>query len=114
MLVLMNLLNGLAISDITVIQKEAEILSFVSRVELIAFIESMIFGDPFSFLTNWPPFAWARKLPACDCFSSIYRFAPIRKFLFNLHFEIITAGQTVLTVVINSLSGQIICFYGHK
>jgi len=80
MLVLMNLLNGLAITDISLIQKEAEILSYVSRVETIAFIESMIFGDPFSFLTNWPPFAWARRLPACDCFN-IYRFMPIRQLL---------------------------------
>ena len=73
MLVLMNLLNGLAITDISLIQKEAEILSYVSRVETIAFIESMIFGDPFSFLSNWPPFAWARRLPVCDCFN-IYRY----------------------------------------
>ena len=44
MLVLVNLLNGLAVSDISLIQKEAEILSYVSRVEQIAFIESMLLG----------------------------------------------------------------------
>ena len=78
MLVLVNLLNGLAVSDISVIQKEAEILSYVSRVELISFIESMLLGDPFHFLTNWPPFAWGRKLPPCDCFRSLYRVGPFR------------------------------------
>ena len=78
MLVLVNLLNGLAVSDITEIQKEAEIVSLNSRVDLIVFIESMLLGDPFHFLTNWPPFAWGRKLPACDCFSSFYKLGPIR------------------------------------
>lgn len=78
MLVLVNLLNGLAVSDIAVIQKEAEILSYVSRVELIAFIESMLLGDPFHFLTNWPPFARGRALPPCDCFRTLYRVGPIK------------------------------------
>ena len=62
------------------IQKEAEILSYVSRVELIVFIESMLLGDPFNFLTNWPPFSWGRKLPSCACFRRIYSVekSPIR------------------------------------
>ena len=47
MLVLNNLLNGLAVQDIGVIQKEAEVVSAASQVELIAFIESMLLGDPF-------------------------------------------------------------------
>ena len=90
MLVLVNLLNGLAVSDISVIQKEAELLSYVSSVELIAFIESMLLGDPFHFLTNWPPFAWGRRLPPCDCFRSIYKLGPIRYFLTK------TMGTTLL------------------
>ncbi|CAL4194964.1 unnamed protein product, partial [Meganyctiphanes norvegica] len=40
-LVLMNLLNGLAVSDIVQIQKEAEIVSYKSRVELISYLESV-------------------------------------------------------------------------
>ena len=36
---------GLAVSDISLIQKEAQILSYVSRVEQIAFIESMLLGE---------------------------------------------------------------------
>jgi len=78
MLVLVNLLNGLAVSDISLIQKEAQILSYVSRVEQIAFIESMLLGDPFRFLTNYPPFSWAQKLPPCDCFRSMYSLGPMR------------------------------------
>ncbi|CAL4112530.1 unnamed protein product, partial [Meganyctiphanes norvegica] len=40
-LVLMNLLNGLAVSDITLLQKEAEIVSYKSRVELLSYLESI-------------------------------------------------------------------------
>ena len=50
MLVLNNLLNGLAVQDIGVIQREAEVVSAASQVELIAFIESMLLGDPFQVL----------------------------------------------------------------
>lgn len=35
-------------------------------------------GDPFRFLTNYPPFKWAQKLPPCDCFRSMYKAGPIR------------------------------------
>ena len=52
MLVLNNLLNGLAVQDISVIQKEAEVVSAASQVELIAFIESMLLGDPFQVGNN--------------------------------------------------------------
>jgi len=81
MLVLVNLLNGLAVSDITEIQKEAEVVAMISRVELVAFIESMLLGDPFQFLTNWPPFKWGQRLPACDCLQTLYRRRAIRNIL---------------------------------
>ena len=83
MLVLVNLLNGLAVSDITEIQKHAEIVSYVSRVELISYIESMLLGDPFQFLTNFPAFKPAKKLPSCNFFSSIYKIQIIQK-LFSI------------------------------
>merc|ERR1719471_799052 len=74
MLVLVNLLNGLAVSDIAVIQTEAEIMSQVSRVELMCHIESILLGDPFYFLTNFPELPKAaRKLPNCNIFASLYR-----------------------------------------
>ena len=41
---------GLAVSDISLIQKEAQILSYVSRVEQIAFIESMLLGESLGIL----------------------------------------------------------------
>ncbi|KAB7498869.1 Transient receptor potential cation channel protein painless, partial [Armadillidium nasatum] len=47
-LVLMNLLNGLAVSDIQLIQQEAEIVSYRSRVELISYIESVFLVNPYN------------------------------------------------------------------
>ena len=52
--VLMNLLNGLAVSDTAVIQEKAEIVTYVIRVETIASFEAVLLGDPFNFLSNWP------------------------------------------------------------
>ena len=84
MLVLVNLLNGLAVSDIAVIQKEAEIMSHASRVELMCHIESILLGDPFSFLANFPELPRAaRKLPNCNLFSALYRVSCIQK-IFSL------------------------------
>ena len=72
MLVLVNLLNGLAVSDIAVIQKEAEIMSHISRVELMCQIESILLGDPFSFLENFPRLPKiARKLPTYNLLSKL-------------------------------------------
>ena len=52
--ILMNLLNGLAVSDTGLIMEQAEIVSYISRVETISHLESVLLGDPFDFLTNWP------------------------------------------------------------
>ena len=52
--VLMNLLNGLAVSDTAVIQDKAEIVTYIIRVETIASFEAVLLGDPFNFLANWP------------------------------------------------------------
>jgi transient receptor potential cation channel subfamily A protein 1 len=81
MLVLVNLLNGLAVSDISVIQREAEIVSCVSRVELISYIESVLLGDPFQFLTNFPASRLAQRLPTCNLFAAIYRTSCMQRFL---------------------------------
>ena len=58
--VLMNLLNGLAVSDTGMIREKAEVVSAVSRVETISYIESLLLGDPFDFLSNWPVISWLR------------------------------------------------------
>ncbi|KAF0311427.1 Transient receptor potential cation channel protein painless [Amphibalanus amphitrite] len=63
--VLMNLLNGLAVADTGEIQDQAQIYGYVGRVELISYIESMLLGDPFNFLSNYPPFKWLRWVPDC-------------------------------------------------
>ena len=53
MLVLNNLLNGLAVQDIGEIQRDCEVVSAASQVELVAFIESMLLGDPFQVIIVW-------------------------------------------------------------
>jgi hypothetical protein len=88
MLVLVNLLNGLAISDISAIQLEAEIVSCVSRVELISYIESILLGDPFQFLTNFPESRLAQRLPSCNLFSALYQTSCMQRFLSGRFFRI--------------------------
>jgi len=83
MLVLVNLLNGLAVSDIVDIQKQAEIMSHISRVELMCHMESILLGDPFMFLTNFPESKLAKKLPSCNLFAAMYKLKCIRK-LFSI------------------------------
>jgi len=78
--VLMNLLNGLAVSDITIIRDEAEVLSLKSQVDLISYWESILLNDPYNFLTSWPKFLsslpslsccfWVKKFPGCESFLS--------------------------------------------
>nr|CAD7611998.1 unnamed protein product [Timema genevievae] len=50
-IVLLNLLNGLAVSDTQAIREEAQLLSIVSRVRLISFIERVVQGH----LKSWFP-----------------------------------------------------------
>lgn len=74
--VLMNLLNGLAVSDITIIRDEAEVLSLKSQVDLISYWESILLNDPYNFLTSWPRFLsalpslsccfWVKRMPGCE------------------------------------------------
>ena len=42
--VLMNLLNGLAVNDTSDIKQKAEIYSYISRVETISYMESVLLG----------------------------------------------------------------------
>lgn len=49
-IVLVNLLNGLAVSDTQAIRADAEIVTHVSRVKLINYFENMAIGDPFSWV----------------------------------------------------------------
>ena len=63
-LVIMNLLNGLAVSDIGKIRAEAEINAYKTQVDLISYTESVTLGDPFNFLANWPAWIWLRGVPS--------------------------------------------------
>eukprot|EP00090_Calanus_glacialis_P040395 TRINITY_DN7041_c0_g1_i5.p1 TRINITY_DN7041_c0_g1~~TRINITY_DN7041_c0_g1_i5.p1 ORF type:complete len:976 (-),score=208.34 TRINITY_DN7041_c0_g1_i5:92-3019(-) len=61
--VLMNLLNGLAVSDTGLIREEAEIHAHVSRVEVISQAEATLLGDPAHLLRGH---GWISKLvPSC-------------------------------------------------
>ena len=42
--VMMNLLNGLAVSDTGVIRHEAEIYAYKCQVEIISYLEAMMLG----------------------------------------------------------------------
>ena len=80
--VLMNLLNGLAVSDTGAIQEQAEIYSYLSRVETISYLESVLLGDPFDFLSNVPRFL--SFLPSCSVFRQLYRSKSLRKIFTKL------------------------------
>ena len=69
----MNLLNGLAVSDIGIIQAKAEVIGYRSRVETISYTESILLGDPFNFLSNWPAFKWVKNIPSFSCCLQLYR-----------------------------------------
>ena len=69
----MNLLNGLAVSDTGLIRQQAEVVGAISRVETISYIESLMLGDPFDFLSNWPPFTLLKSLPSLAFCRCLYR-----------------------------------------
>merc|ERR1711970_1377850 len=80
--VLMNLLNGLAVSDTGIIQEKAEIFSYRSQVETISTFESMLLGDPFDFLSNVP--AILSNLPSCSLLRQMYRNENLKSFFTSL------------------------------
>lgn len=47
-LVMINLLNGLAVSDTQAIEKDAQLVSIESMIDTIFYFETMILGDPLS------------------------------------------------------------------
>jgi len=75
--VLANLLNGLAVSDTGVIREKAEIFSYRSQVETISTFESMLLGDPFDFLSNVP--SKLASIPSGSLLRQLYRNRVLRK-----------------------------------
>eukprot|EP00092_Neocalanus_flemingeri_P024278 GFUD01026328.1.p1 GENE.GFUD01026328.1~~GFUD01026328.1.p1 ORF type:complete len:1070 (+),score=218.12 GFUD01026328.1:113-3322(+) len=76
--VLMNLLNGLAVSDTAVIREKAEIVTYIIRVETISCFEAVLLGDPFNFLSNWPAIKILKDVPSFAFCKTLYRNALIR------------------------------------
>jgi len=81
-IVLMNLLNGLAVSDTGLIREKAEIFSYRCQVETISTFESMLLGDPFDFLSNVP--ALLSSLPSCSLIRQLYRRRSLRRLFMRL------------------------------
>lgn len=75
--VLMNLLNGLAVNDTSDIKQKAEIYSYISRVETISYMESILLGDPFDFLSNVPKYL--SNLPSGSVLRQLYRSQTCRR-----------------------------------
>jgi transient receptor potential cation channel subfamily A protein 1 len=71
--VLMNLLNGLAVSDTGLIREKAEIVSHIARVDTISYTESILLGDPLDFLGNWPAFKWIANLPSMALMRCLFK-----------------------------------------
>ena len=76
-IVLFNLLNGLAVSDTGIIRDKAEIYSYKSQVETISTFESMLLGDPFDFLSNVP--SRLSGLPSCSLLQQFYSNSLLRQ-----------------------------------
>lgn len=70
-IVLFNLLNGLAVSDTQAIREDAELVAYVSRVKLVAYVESMLVGEAGPHrgggggLSRWLRAAFCGCLDAC-------------------------------------------------
>ncbi|XP_039313318.1 uncharacterized protein LOC105203879 isoform X1 [Solenopsis invicta] len=64
-IILFNLLNGLAVSDTAEILSKAELVGLVSRIRLVAYIEEIVVGKSFRhcFCSNsrWNPFRFLAK-----------------------------------------------------
>ena len=82
--VLMNLLNGLAVSDTGIIQEKAEIVTYISRVDTISYTESVMLGDPFNFLSNWPAFKWLKNIPRLSCCAQLYKQKLIQDVMYKI------------------------------
>ncbi|XP_071559411.1 transient receptor potential cation channel protein painless-like isoform X2 [Temnothorax nylanderi] len=64
-IVLINLLNGLAVSDTNEILSRAELIGLISRVRLIIYLEDIAFGEPLNWFSHrktrflrWNPFSF--------------------------------------------------------
>ena len=70
-IILMNLLVGLAVNDVTEIKEKAEIITYKSQVDLICTTEAILLDDPYNFLSQGTKCEWINKIPTYECFTSI-------------------------------------------
>ena len=101
--VLMNLLNGLAVSDTGAIQEKAEIYGYISQVETISYTESILLGDPFNFLSNWPTLKWLLNVPSCSLCRQLYR----NRFIQQMFHKV--TGATGILLFYNFLPTKKLC-----
>ena len=114
--VLFNLLNGLAVSDTGIIRDKAEIYSYKSQVETISTFESMLLGDPFDFLSNVP--SRLSGLPSCSLAQQLYSSATLRQIFSRLGASEILLFYKYLRTKSVTLTpnrpGQDCCFLRYK
>ena len=82
---------GLAVSDTGIIQEKAEIVTYISQVETISYTESILLGDPFGYLSEWPAFKWLKNVPSFSCCAPLYRIKCCQ-----VMFEKIAGATTIL------------------
>lgn len=70
--ILINLLNGLAISDTGDIKQQAELVCYKATIEAIFYTESILMGDPTNFLSNYCP-KWLTKIPNIALMMRLFR-----------------------------------------
>jgi len=111
-IVLFNLLNGLAVSDTGIIRDKAEIFSYRSQVETISTFESMLLGDPFDFLSNVP--SKMSNFPSCSLLQKFYGNSCLRQLLtklgggeISLFYEYLESKSVTITP--NRQRGEVVC-----
>ena len=104
-IVLMNLLTGLAVSDVALIKNQAEVISYKSQVNLICTAEAILLDDPYNFLSNGTTCEWINKIPTNECWEKMRgcggvarRKRPCSDFGFEIIFTALTKRTAVLGV----------------
>ena len=94
-IILMNLLTGLAVSDVTIIKEQAEIIAYKSQVDLICTAEAILLDDPFNFLSNNTKCEWINRFPTPNCWRRVRAgWSRIRSCIYKAILPIITCSFT--------------------
>jgi hypothetical protein len=94
MVVLMNLLNGLAVSDTNEIRADSDLIGIQSILEFISFWESFLLGDPDGRCLN------------IRC--------PFGRTIWRLHFQLLRSGKTKYKRSTPSLVEEMVFTYSWK